>query len=133
MATALSGASLIPGIDPIVQPQITQEEKLPQVKNAALKRDSGGLRAVTGFQFREQMADMKFDGDFGNPQRTADFLVASAFRDEFQDFDFPRGEFSVGHAFGQAGSDGGRNAAFTAVNCTDGLNQILTRGGFDNG
>ena len=61
------------------------------------------------------------------------FLVAFAFGDELQDLDFAGGELSVRQAFGQARADGGRDAAFTGVDGTDGLNQILARGGFEHG
>ena len=57
------------------------------MKNAALQRGGGGLGAVVDFQFRENMADVKFDGDFGDLQGAADFLVALAFGDELEDIE----------------------------------------------
>ena len=42
-----------------------------------------------------------------------------------------RGEFGVGHAFGETRADGGRDAAFAGVNGTDGVDQLLARGGFE--
>src|SRR5580704_35773 len=53
-----------------------------QMKNASLQCDGGCLGAVAGLQFGENLADMKFDGDFRDPKRAANFLVASAFGDE---------------------------------------------------
>lgn len=100
------------------------------MKNAALQRGGGGLGAVAGFQFRENVADVLFHGDFGNLQRAANFLVAPAPGDQFQDLGFARGEFGVGHAFGETCADGGRDAAFTGVNGTDGLDQLFARGRF---
>src|SRR5665213_1980947 len=101
------------------------------MKNAALQGNRGGLSAVAGFQFRKNMPDVKFDSDFGDPERAADFFIASAFGDKFQNFDFAGGEFGAGQAFSEPRADGGRDATFPGVNAADGLDQIFASGGFE--
>jgi hypothetical protein len=41
------------------------------MQNAALQRGGGGLGAVAGLQLGEEVADVKFYGDFGDAQGAA--------------------------------------------------------------
>src|ERR1700729_998978 len=98
------------------------------MNEAALEGGGGGLGAVVDLEFAEDMADVEFDGDFGDGEGGGDFLVAAAFDDEAEDFNFPRGQVGVSHAFSEAGADGRGNGAFAGMDFADGVNQFVAHG-----
>ena len=107
-----------------------QLSNLLQMQDSALQSGGGGLGAVVGVEFGEEVADMEFNRDFGDAQGTADFLVAPPFGNELEHLQLALGQFRAVHAFGEPRADDGRDGAFAGVNFPDGVHQFLARGAF---
>jgi len=80
-----------------------------ELDDAALDGGGGGLGAVLHAELFEDVADVLFDGDFGQAEFGGDFLVAVALDDEFEHALLAIGQGGSGEALGHAaGQQGGQ-------------------------
>ena len=79
--------------------EIICRNELSQPKQSPAVCHGESLGAAQDVELFEQRLNMALDGDFGDRQIGADQLVGLGFREQPQNFQFPRGQFFGWQAF----------------------------------
>jgi len=78
---------------------------LLEFDDAALQADHGGVSAVVGAQFGEDILDSAFDGLFGNRELIGNLFVGIPGGDQTQDRDFRRSQGVIDGVLGELERD----------------------------